>query len=201
MWRTAKAIRNTATVRTRSKRLRLRSSLPRPTTFVSNSGLRFNSPENSGHRTTPLFAVLCRKANASACCSFSNSLYAKWARIRVIPSTLSACNRSWPNFGNVRWPLVLSSKESGLAARLPMRAFHRVFTRRCRIAALLSECSEAFEGFDSTHQVFALPFPESFLTGSQLRKRRKVRSSRRSTVSRYNNFSRARSSMVRAFGS
>lgn len=77
----------------------------------------------------------------------------------------SAPNRSWPNSATFRWPLVLYSKESGLAARLPMRAFNRIFTRRCRFASLISECSEAFylEAFDSTHQVFALLFPESEL--------------------------------------
>jgi Zn-dependent peptidase ImmA (M78 family) len=68
-------------------------------------------------------------------------------------------------FGIVQWPSVLYSNQDALAARLPSRAFHRIFTRRCRIGSLVAECPEAFylEAFDSTYQVFALLFPESEL--------------------------------------
>jgi len=68
-------------------------------------------------------------------------------------------------FGEVEWPSVLYSRENALAATLPVRAFHRIFTRRCCIASLISGCSEAFylEAFDSTYQVFALLIPETEL--------------------------------------
>jgi hypothetical protein len=68
-------------------------------------------------------------------------------------------------FGEVQWPSVLYSRENGLGATLPIRAFNRIFTRRCRIASLISGCSEPFylEAFDSTYQVFALLIPESEL--------------------------------------
>jgi hypothetical protein len=55
----------------------------------------------------------------------------------------------------------------GLASRtrLPMRAFHRIFTKKVRIASPNAAYSEAFylEAFDSTSQVFALLIPESEL--------------------------------------
>jgi len=38
----------------------------------------------------------------------------------------------------------LVSTVNGLAATLPIRAFNRIFTRRCRIASLISGCSERF---------------------------------------------------------
>ncbi len=68
-------------------------------------------------------------------------------------------------FGEVRWANVLYTQEDALAARLPVRAFHRVFTRRCRIASPISGCSESFylEAFDSTYQIFALLIPETEL--------------------------------------
>jgi hypothetical protein len=70
----------------------------------------------------------------------------------------------------VQWPSVLYSRENTLAATLPIRAFHRIFTRRCRIASLISGCSEPFylEAFDSTYQVFALLIPETELHAIKL---------------------------------
>lgn len=68
-------------------------------------------------------------------------------------------------FGQVQWPSVLHTQENGLAARLPLRALNRIFTRRCRIASPISGDSESFylEAFDSTYQVFALLIPETEL--------------------------------------
>jgi hypothetical protein len=68
-------------------------------------------------------------------------------------------------FGEVKWASVLYTEDDGLAATLPVRAFHRVFTKRCRIASPISGCSELFylEAFDSTYQVFALLIPETEL--------------------------------------
>jgi Zn-dependent peptidase ImmA (M78 family) len=66
-------------------------------------------------------------------------------------------------FGEVHGASVLYTQEDPLAARLPVRAFHRIFTRRCRIASPISGCSESFylEAFDSTYQFFALLIPET----------------------------------------
>jgi len=68
-------------------------------------------------------------------------------------------------FGEVEWPNVLYTDENAIASRLPVRAFHRIFTKKCRIASPISGCSETFylEAFDSTYQVFALLIPESEL--------------------------------------
>jgi Zn-dependent peptidase ImmA (M78 family) len=68
-------------------------------------------------------------------------------------------------FGELQWPNVLYTGESALASRLPMRAFHRIFTKKCRIPSPILGYSEAFylEAFDSTYQVFALLIPESEL--------------------------------------
>ena len=73
----------------------------------------------------------------------------------------------YAKFGQVQWPSVLYTKGDGLGARLPMRAFHRIFTKRCRIASPISGCSESFylEAFDSTYHVFALLIPETELRG------------------------------------
>lgn len=68
-------------------------------------------------------------------------------------------------FGEVQWPNVIYTQDSDIASRLPVRAFNRIFTRKCRIASPIWGCSEPFylEAFDSTYQVFALLIPASEL--------------------------------------
>jgi hypothetical protein len=85
--------------------------------------------------------------------------YAFHLRRAIVSSSFHA------KFGEVRWADVLYSQDDALAARLPVRAFHRIFTRRCQIASPISGCSESFylEAFDSTYQIFALLIPATDL--------------------------------------
>lgn len=78
---------------------------------------------------------------------------------RCVPSPAFA-----KRYGPVKWPDVFCTEASVLAAKLPTH-FKRKLTKRCRIPSPVPNDSERFylEAFDTTHQTFALVFPESEL--------------------------------------
>ena len=67
-------------------------------------------------------------------------------------------------YSGVAWPTVFHTTSNELAAKLPTH-FNRKMTKRCRIPSPVKGESERFylEAFNTTHQTFALVFPESEL--------------------------------------